>query len=253
VSKLYLSVVIPSYNEMANLRKGVLDKIDHYLSHQKYSHEVIVVDDGSDDGSAEFVEKFAKDNPKFRLIKNPHLGKAGAVTAGMLEATGEYRLFTDMDQAAPIEELDKLLPYLNKEFDIVIGSRSSQRKGAPFTRTIMAKGMIMLRTLIVGIRGIKDTQCGFKIFNEKSAEELFSKLQNFHHGFKKISGSAVKAGFDVELLFLAEKLGYKIKEVPVNWFYVESRRVSPIMDSIEGIEDLTRIRVNDLRGKYNNL
>lgn len=253
MSKLYLSVVIPSYNEMANLQKGVLDKVEHFLQKQEFEYEIIIVDDGSTDGSAEFVEKFAKDNSKFRLIKNPHLGKAGAVTAGMLEAVGEYRLFTDMDQAAPIEELDKLLPYLNKEFDIVIGSRSSQRKGAPFTRTIMAKGMIILRTVIVGVRDIKDTQCGFKIFNKKSAEELFSKLQNFHHGFKKISGSAVKAGFDVELLFLAEKLGYKIKEVPVNWLYVESRRVSPVMDSISAVEDLIKIRLNDLFGKYKNL
>ena len=238
---------------MANLQKGVLDKVEHFLGKQKYSWEVLIVDDGSNDGSQEFVEDFAKDNPRFKLIKNPHLGKAGAVTKGMLEANGEYRLFTDMDQATPIEELDKLLPFLNKDYDIVIGSRSTQRKGAPFTRAIMAKGMILLRTIIVGISEIKDTQCGFKIFSEKSAQELFSKLQTFHHGFKQISGSAVKAGFDVELLFLAEKMGFKIKEVSVNWLYVESRRVSPIMDSISAFEDLIRIRLNDLAGKYKSL
>jgi glycosyltransferase involved in cell wall biosynthesis len=238
---------------MANLQKGVLDKVEHFLGKQKYTYEVLVVDDGSTDGSIDFVSDFVAENPKFKLIKNPHLGKAGAVTTGMLKAVGEYRLFTDMDQAAPIEELDKLLPYLNKEFDIVIGSRSSQRKGAPFTRAVMAKGMILLRTLIVGVKDIKDTQCGFKIFNEKSAKELFSKLAKFHHGFKEISGSAVKAGFDVELLFLAEKLGYKIKEVPVIWLYVESRRVSPIMDSFSALSDLVRIRLNDFSGKYKNL
>lgn len=253
MSKIFLSVIIPSYNEMANLQKGVLDKVEHFLERQKYSYEVVVVDDGSNDGSQEFVEEFIKENKNFKLIKNPHTGKAGAVTTGMLNATGEYRLFTDMDQATPIEELDKLLPYLNKEFDIVIGSRNSQRKGAPFTREVMAKGMILLRTLIVGVKDIKDTQCGFKVFNEKSAEELFSKLQTFHHGFKKISGSAVKAGFDVELLFLAEKLKLRIKEVPVNWLYVESRRVSPVMDSVSAFEDLIRIRLNDIAGKYKNL
>ena len=131
VNKIFLSVIIPSYNEMANLQKGVLDKVEHFLGKQTYTSEVLIVDDGSTDGSIDFVEDFVKDSPKFKLIKNPHLGKAGAVTTGMLKAVGEYRLFTDMDQAAPIEELDKLLPFLNKEFDIVIGSRSSKRKGAP--------------------------------------------------------------------------------------------------------------------------
>jgi dolichyl-phosphate beta-glucosyltransferase len=237
---------------MANLQKGVLDKVEHFLQKQKYGYEVLIVDDGSTDGSVEFVEKFAKENPHFKVLKNPHLGKAGAVTAGMLKANGQYRLFTDMDQATPIEELDKLFPYL-KDFDIVIGSRNSTRKGAPFTRAVMAKGMIVLRSLLVGIGDIKDTQCGFKIFNQKAAEDLFSKLQTFHNGFRKISGSAVKAGFDVELLFLAQKHGYKIKEVPVTWLYVESRRVNPIKDSIEGVEDLVSIRLNDIKGKYKNL
>lgn len=237
---------------MANLQKGVLDKVEHFLEKQKYAYEIIIVDDGSTDGSLEFVQKFIKENPKIRLITNPHLGKAGAVTAGMLSATGEHRLFTDMDQATPIEELTKLLPFIDS-YDIVIGSRESTRKGAPFTRAVMARGMIFLRTLIVGVRGIKDTQCGFKIFNAKSADELFSKLKNFHHGFKKISGSAVKAGFDVELLFLAQKHRYKIKEVSVDWLYVETRRVSPIMDSISGLEDLIKIRLNDISGKYKNL
>lgn len=252
MSKIFLSVIIPSYNEMANLQKGVLDKVEHFLQKQKYTYEVLIVDDGSTDGSVEFAENFVKENPNFKFIKNQHLGKSGAVTSGMLKATGQYRLFTDMDQATPIEELDKLLPYANK-FDIVIGSRNSTRKGAPLTRSIMAKGMIILRTFIVGIKGIKDTQCGFKIFSQKSAIDLFTKLEKFHHGFKEISGSAVKAGFDVELLFLAQKHGFTVKEVPVNWLYVESRRVNPIKDSVEGIEDLLRIRFNDINGKYKNL
>ncbi len=252
MNKVYISIVIPSYNEMANLQKGVLDKIEHFFSKQKYSYEIIIVDDGSDDGSVEFVEKFVKENPKFKIIKNQHLGKAGAVTAGMLNAKGEYVLFTDMDQATPIEELNKLLPFAEK-YDIVIGSRNSHRKGAPWTRLLMAKGMIMLRSTIVGVKGISDTQCGFKLFRKDVSDTLFTKLKNFHHGYKKISGSSVKAGFDVELLFLAQKLGYKIKEVPVNWLYVESRRVSPIKDSIEALEDLVIIKINDVLGKYKNL
>lgn len=156
-----------------------------------------------------------------------------------------------MDQATPIEEVDKLLPYFEKGFDVVIGSRSSQRKGAPLTRIIMARGMIILRSFLVGIKGISDTQCGFKMFKNKAAQKLFTKINNLHHGFQKVSGSSVSAGFDVELLYLAEKAGYKIKEVPVSWLYVETRRVNPIKDSIEGLLDLVKIKIGDLKGKYN--
>ncbi len=252
MSKIYLSVVIPSYNEMSNLQKGVLDKVEHFLGKQKFEYEVIVVDDGSTDGSVEFVEKFTKENSKFKLLKNPHTGKAGAVSAGMLKAEGEYVLFTDMDQATPIEEINKLLPLISNS-DIVIGSRNSQRKGAPWTRLLMAKGMMVLRTLLVGLGGIQDTQCGFKLFKSDVAKKLFSRLNDLHHGFKKISGSSVKAGFDVELLLLAKNMGYSIKEVPVEWLYVETRRVSPIKDSLEAIDDLIRIRLSDISGKYKSL
>jgi glycosyltransferase involved in cell wall biosynthesis len=234
---------------MANLQKGVLDKVAHFLEKQKYAYEAIIVDDGSTDGSIEFVEKFIQANPQFKLCKNPHTGKAGAVSAGMLKAEGEYVLFTDMDQATPIEEINKLLPFKD-QFDVVIGSRNSQRKGAPWTRALMGKGMIFLRTLIVGLRGITDTQCGFKLFKGQVAKRLFSRLNDSHHGYKKISGSSVKAGFDVELLLQARKMGYKIKEVPVEWLYVETRRVSPVKDSLEAVDDLIRIKLNDILGKY---
>ena len=250
MSKLYLSVVIPSFNEMANLRKGVLDKIEKFLGNQKYEYEVIVVDDGSTDGSIELVEKFIKENPNFKLIKNPHLGKAGAVTTGILAAVGDYILFSDMDQATPIEELKKLLPYFEKGFDIVIGSRSTNRKGSPLSRQIISRASIILRKLIVGIEEISDTQCGFKAFKKETAQKLFTRINDFHHGFKKISGSSVNSGFDVELLYLAEKMGFKIKEVQVEWLYVETRRVSPIKDSVEGLIDLFRIKANAISRKY---
>lgn len=235
---------------MANLQKGVLDKVEHFLERQKLDYDVIVSDDGSTDGSIEFVEKFVKENPRFRLIKNPHLGKEGAVTLGMLSAKGKYVLFTDMDQATPIEELEKLLPYFD-EYDVVIGSRHSRRKGAPLTRLIMANAMIILRTIFVGLREISDTQCGFKIFKKEASDTLFKKLYKLHNGFSKIKGSAVSAGFDVELLFLARKMGYRIKEVPVEWLYVETRRVNPITDSISGVFELLKIFLNKISGKYN--
>ena len=250
MSNIFLSVVIPSFDEMANLQKGTLDKVEHFLSRKKYSYEVIISDDGSSDGSAELLSKFVKENPHFRTLKNPHLGKAGAVTKGMLEAKGQYVLFMDMDQATPIEEIDKLLPYFDKGYDIVIGSRNSRRKGAPWTRVFMARGMIFLRKIIVGISDISDTQCGFKVFRQDVAKKLFSKINDFHDGFQKVSGSSVSAGFDVELLYLAENLGYKIKEAPVEWLYVETRRVNPVKDSISGLLDLVKIKINDIRGAY---
>lgn len=238
----YISVVIPSYNEMGNLRKGTLSKVQKYLDRQGFSYEVIVVDDGSDDGSLGYVKDFAKEEKEFRVIENFHSGKAGAVTAGMLTAKGQYVLFTDMDQATPIEELEKLLPFTTKGFDVVIGSRSATRKGAPLTRKIMAKGMMVLRSAIVGLPEIRDTQCGFKLFSKKAAKEIFTKVRESHKGFKTIHGSSVTAGFDIELLYVAKSLGYKIKEIPVDWLYVETRRVSPLKDSAEGFIELFRIR-----------
>ena len=250
MGKLFLSVVIPSYDEMANLQKGVLDKVNHFLSQKQFPFEVIVVDDGSTDGSSQFVKKFCASNSNFRLIDNAHLGKAGAVTTGVFDSKGDYVLFTDMDQATPIEEVDNLLPYFDKGYDIVIGSRKDQRRGSPWTRKIMARGMVLLRTALVGIRGISDTQCGFKMFKNAAAQVLFRKLNIIHNNFQKVKGSSVSAGFDVEILYIAQKLGYKIKEVPVEWLYVETRRVNPVKDSIAGVMDLLRIKMKDLRGEY---
>lgn len=250
MSQFLLSVVIPSYNEMGNLQKGILNKIQKYLDRQAYEYEVIVVDDGSTDDSREFIKKFTKEEKEFHLIENSHSGKAGAVTEGMLKARGDYILFTDMDQATPIEELEKVMPFIQKGFDVVIGSRSGNRKGAPLTRKIMAKSMMILRSTIVGLPEISDTQCGFKLFTKEATKKIFEKVKESHHGFKTIHGSSVTAGFDIELLFIAKKMGFKIKEVPVDWLYVETRRVSPIKDSVEGFFELFKIRKNINSGRY---
>jgi dolichyl-phosphate beta-glucosyltransferase len=249
MSKLFVSIIIPSYNEMQNLKKGILDKVSKYLSSQKYEFEVIIVDDGSDDGSREFVKEFVSRNKKFRLLENDHTGKAGAVTKGVLSATGDYILFTDMDQATPIEELEKLLPFI-PEYDIVVGSRSNNRSGAPFSRKIMANGMIILRTLLVGLSDIRDTQCGFKLFSKEAAKKVFSTYSSVHNGFKSIKNSSVTAGFDIELLYIGERFGYSVKEVPIRWFYVETRRVSPLRDSIEGLLELFKIRSRIIKKVY---
>lgn len=238
---------------MANLQKGVLDKVQHFLSKKNISYEVIVVDDGSQDGSKQFIKDFVKEYPNFKLIDGNHYGKAGAVTKGMLQAKGEYVLFTDMDQATPIEEIDKLLPFFEQGYDVVIGSRNTVRKGSPLSRQIISRAAILLRKVIVGLPHITDTQCGFKMFRYEAAQKLFKKIDTLHNGFQRIKGSNVTSGFDVELLFLAMKQHYKIKEVSVRWLYVETRRVNPINDSIEGVLDLLRIKRNTLKGKYRDL
>lgn len=247
----FFSVVIPCYDEMANLQKGVLEKVLAFLHKKDIVFEIIVSDDGSKDGSIEFVEKFAKEHPEVVLFKNTHMGKAGAVTAGVLKAKGKYVLFADMDQATPIEEMDKLFPFLTeKKADIAIGARTYKNTGYPFSRLIMHEGMITLRKLTVGMADIHDTQCGFKMFTKEAAQKLFKKMYDLHHGFSHINGSAVTAGFDVELLLLAELAGYTIKEVPVRWLFVETRRVNPVKDSVDAILYLLKIRLNKIQGKY---
>lgn len=250
---IHLSVVIPCFDEMANLQKGVLDKVNNFLAKQKYSYEVIIVDDGSRDGSVVFIKDFLKDHKEFSLIENKHTGKAGAVTAGMLAGKGELVLFTDMDQATPIEEVNKLLPFFDQDFDIVIGSRSTRRQGSPMVRQIISRANMILRKVVVGLRDIEDTQCGFKIFRHDAAQAIFSRINKLHGHFKTISGSSVTSGFDVELLYIAERMGYKIKEVPVRWLYVETRRVNPVTDSIDGVLELLRIKQNAMNGKYSSV
>ena len=114
----------------------------------------------------------------------------------------------------------------------------------------MAKGMMVLRSILVGIPEIKDTQCGFKLFSKKAGHDVFSKFKTVHGNFKKIRNSSVTAGFDIELLYIAKKMEYKIKEIPVEWLYVETRRVNPIRDSVDGLFDLLRIRKKILKGAY---
>ncbi len=246
---IYLSVIIPAYNEETNIRLGAIDKVARYLEDQPYSWEVIVVNDGSSDRTAALISEFSKKNFRFRLIDNPHQGKAGTVMTGVAEAKGEIVLFSDLDQATPIKEIEKLLPWFAQGYDVVIGSRKGQREGAPFSRRLMARGFMLLRTIILGLKGISDTQCGFKAFTQKASKIIFHRLALYGH-HKTVTGAMVTAGFDVELLFLAKSFGYKIKEVPVEWHYVETRRVSPIKDSWEGLMDIIRIRMNAWRDLY---
>jgi dolichyl-phosphate beta-glucosyltransferase len=247
---IYLSIVIPAFNEETNIRLGALDKVARYLEHQKYHWEVIIVDDGSTDMTKRLLAEFAEQNKNFTVLYNAHQGKAGTVITGMLEASGTYVLFTDLDQATPLGEVEKLLPWFARGYQVVIGSRSGERKGAPLLRQIMARGFMILRSFILGLHGIVDTQCGFKVFENSVAKTIFKKLKRYSSHGSGMAGANVTAGFDIEVLFLAKRLGYQIKEVPVDWHYVETRRVNPLRDSVQGLYDIIAIRVNALRGTY---
>lgn len=247
--KNHISIVIPAYNEETNIRLGALDKVSGYLEKQLYDWDAIIVDDGSSDRTPQFLDLFVKNNKGFSVMHNPHQGKASTVISGMMAAQGNIVLFTDLDQATPINELAHVLPWFDRGYDVVIGSRSGRRQGAPFTRRVMARGFMILRGLMLGLKGISDTQCGFKAFRKNVAREIFGRLKLYGHQHR-VSGSMVTAGFDIEVLFLAKKLGYKIKEVPVEWHYVETRRVNPVVDSIQGFTDILKIRMNAWRGRY---
>lgn len=242
-----LSVIIPAYNEVKNLKKGVLNEVADYLKGVDYEYEVLIVDDGSTDKTVELVEEQIKAKRGFKLVKNPHGGKAATVITGILRAEGEIALFTDLDQATPIDQVEKLLPKFDEGFDIVIGSRAG-RKGAPPLRKLSAWGFALLRGIILGLP-FKDTQCGFKAFNKTSREKIFPTIKD-EWGVVHTGGGAVNAGFDVEVLYLAKKLGFKIAEVPVQWKYVDTERVQVIKDALAAIYDMLRIRWNDFKGKY---
>lgn len=242
-----LSVVIPAYNEERNLKKGVLDEVKDFLEKKQFEYEIIIVDDGSTDQTKEIVKKYISANKEFQLIENSHGGKAIAVMTGMMAGQGEIILFTDMDQATPIDQLEKFLPEFQSGFDIVIGSRSG-RKGAPLVRKLSAWGFSIMRALILGLP-FKDTQCGFKAFSKTAVNKIIPQIKS-EWGVVHFKGGAVNAGFDVELLYLAKKYGFEIAEIPVEWNYVDTERVQVVKDALAAIYDMFRVRWNDLLGKY---
>jgi len=250
MNKPFLTVIIPCYNEERNLKRGVLEEIDHYLKKQDYPSEVIVSDDGSTDASLKIVDKYVKYHSRFKLLRNKHAGKPFAIKSGLMKAKGEIILFTDMDQSAPISEIEKLLPWFDKGFDLVIGSRGKERERFPWYRRILSWGFRFFRRIFL-LRNIIDTQCGFKVFQRKAGRVIFRKMQIF-----KQSGEAKGwrvGAWDVEMLFVAEKLGYRIKEIIVDW---EDRDVAAgkqrnfIRESKEMLLEILRVKINDWGRKY---
>ncbi len=244
-----LTVIIPAYNEMSNFSAGKLEQVADYLQTKNLNWEVIIIDDGSTDDSAVKIKEFIKDKPSWRLLENQHQGKAMTVKAGVEVASGKQVLLTDFDQATPIGETEKLLPFIDKGYQIVIGSREVKgalRQQEPGYRHLMGKvfnGLVQL----VAIRGIHDTQCGFKIFETSVARDLFSRLIVYRPHPEK---HAFTGAFDVELLYLAYKQGLRIAEVPVHWYHSPTTRVNPLRDSVRMFIDVIKIRWADLSGKY---
>jgi len=244
----YLSVVIPAYNEEINLKRGVLNSVYDYLKTKDFSWEVFVMDDGSSDATTSLVEEFSKTHKNFYLSRETHRGKGGTLIAGAEKARGDYILFTDMDQSTPMDQFDKFIPQLKAGYDVAIGSRKG-RPGQPLVRKIMAYGFVVLRSIILRLP-FKDTQCGFKVFKSKAAKEIFKRTRIYRKDTSSKIGS-VTAGFDLEVLFIARKLGLKIAEVGVEWYeYGQRKEVNSIADSLEGLRGLIMIRLNAFQNKY---
>ena len=228
----FLSVIIPAFNEALRIVPS-LEKISNYLAGRKTEHEIIVVDDGSSDATADLVKTLSDKNPAIRLIVNDkNEGKGAAVKRGVMSSWGEMVYFTDADLSTPIEEIEKFFP-LFPAYDIVIGSRSIDGADVqvhePFYREILGKIFNkFVRALCVP--GFVDTQCGAKMFRKDPAQTLFPLLQTS------------RFSFDVEVLYVALRLGYKIKEIPIRWAYSANTTVRTFSDGPRMLLDLFRIR-----------
>lgn len=247
------SVVIPAYNE-ADKISSTLTQVVGFMRGFCNSFEVILVDDGSKDNTAAAVEDYAKDVPEVILIKNKHMGKGPTVYTGIMKASGKMIYMADADLSAPISELKKLSVWaIDQNYDIVIASREgvgAERIGEPYIRHLMGR-VFNFFVRIFALPGINDSQCGFKLFKGNVAKDVFSRL-SLYNGNSKELDVAYTGAWDVEVLYIAQKLGYKIKQVPVVWTFVKTTRISAVRDSVKMFIDLLKIRFNDLRGKYSS-
>lgn len=237
----FLSIVIPAYNEESRL-PATLARIGEYLRGRSYRYEVIVVSDGSRDRTAQSALQWRPEGFPLEVVdRKENRGKGYTVREGAARARGEYILFSDADLSTPIEEVEKFFPFFRKGLQIVIGSRSLKGSDIvirqPFHRQLMGRvfnGLVR----VLAVSGIADTQCGFKCFTRRAAAEIFSRC--------RIDGFS----FDVEILFLARKLGFSVREVPVKWFNAPGSSISPVRDSLRMLWEIFRVRLYGWRGSY---
>jgi dolichyl-phosphate beta-glucosyltransferase len=235
------SIVIPAYNEGQRL-PATLDRVLAYIRQQGLDAEVIVVNDGSADNTAEIVREFSRANPTLRLIENPgNRGKGYSVRNGILNSHGEIVLFSDADLSSPIEEMPKLLQALNGGADIAIGSRwlraELQTQRQSLHRQLFGRIFNLMLRITLGLQ-FKDTQCGFKAFTRRAAQKILP-LQRIE-----------RWGFDPEILFLARQFGFRVVEVPVRWGHSGGTRINPVLDGAKMFGEMLRIRWNSIMGKY---
>lgn len=234
----YLSVIVPVYNESDRLKN--IQTIFKYLNRQKFSSELIVINDGSTDNSLSKLTKISKQIPLKIISYQKNQGKGFALKKGFLEASGQYQLFMDIDLATPIEEFGKFIPYL-KHNDIIIATRKHKqatlvKRQLPL-RENLGKGYTLLSQIILGVP-ISDFTCGFKCFSKKAAKKIFIK--------QKIK----RWGFDPEVLFIAKNLGFSIKEIPIRWKNDPRTKVKFPQDLIGSFLDLIKIRYYHIKGSY---
>ena len=245
----HLSVVIPAYNEAANFRAGLLRPAVDFLAKQKYPWEVIFVDDGSADDTKKLLTGFCRTRKNYRLLTIPHGGKSAAVTAGMLAARGDHILFTDFDQSTPLGQAEKFLAAHRQGADVVIGNRGTLTMDNKLFRRVRSWVFVSLVRLVL-LPNIVDSQCGFKSFTRAAARRIFSNLKVSKTG--KVSGGYMGA-FDVEVLFLAKKLGYQIVQLPVSWKKIEGTRLNPLTEPVNMVRDTVRVRLYDWLGRYDTV
>jgi dolichyl-phosphate beta-glucosyltransferase len=238
---LQYSIIIPAYNESARLGPALIEVLD-CIKQRNWNAELIVVDDGSRDNTAAIVESFARQHPHVRLIRNErNRGKGFSVRNGILHAVGEIVMFTDADLSAPIEEAERLFAAIADGADVAIGSRwldrSRQTIHQPLYRQFFGRCFNAVTRFVMGLP-FADTQCGFKAFQRDAAQVIF-QLQRIE-----------RWGFDPELLFIALKRGYKVREVPVTWGHDERSRISYLKDGIKMLEEMVYIRWNAFAGVY---
>ncbi len=236
-----ISVIIPAYNEQERL-PGTLQKIHDYFRDTPEGFEILVVDDGSTDSTASEVLRMASEIPGIRLLTNDkNMGKGFSVRRGILDSRGTVILISDADLSTPVEDTKKLLPFLRGDYEIAIGSRGMAESDLAIRQLWYREGMGKMFNLLVRllvIRGIKDTQCGFKLFKGEAARKVFEKC--------RINGF----GFDVEALFIAKGMGLRIKEVPIRWLNSPASKVSIPGDPLKMFSDLFRIRAYKVLGYY---
>lgn len=235
------SIVIPAYNESVRILP-TLDRVLAYIQQEGWDAEIVVVNDGSRDNTAELVREYAYEFASIRLVENPgNCGKGYSVRNGILHAKGAVVLFTDADLSSPIEEASKLIDSIHRGNDVAIGSRwlqtDLQTTRQPILRQVLGRAFNLALKVVLGL-SFKDTQCGFKALKLQAAQDIFGRQ------------IIRRWGFDPEILFLARRLGYKTEEIPVAWAHDDRSKINPISDGMNMVLDLFRIRWNSISGKY---